>query len=159
MRSIIKDCRAIGLSVNVAKCQLWGPTFTDVAGIYATIPSDLPGDSPLRSAKIIPFHRESGIVVLGSPVVHPAGTGKYAEGVWVAKEKDLARVCTTLAHLPDPQIQHTILRFCLSSCKVNFLLRTAPFKATLEHAEKCANIARNTMAKIIGLPMTDSQWQ
>ena len=48
------------------------------------------------------------------------------EAVWLKKVADLRKACTELIGVPDPQIQHCLLRQCLDAAKVQFLLRSAP---------------------------------
>ena len=106
---------AIDLGVNLKKCALWGPESAAV--------SQLPSDHPLRDIPVTPYIAGSGIKLLGIPVGRPGETA-FQDDQLAQRVTALATSCDALGALPDPQLQHCLLRQCLDACKLQFTLRT-----------------------------------
>ena len=98
-----------GLAINLSKCTLWGP------GADAVM--DLPQGSILRGIPVTPYDLYSGLKVFGVPVGRPGERGIH-EAIWLKKVAELRKACTDLIGVPDPQIQHCLLRQCLDAAKV-----------------------------------------
>ena len=63
--------------------------------------------------------------MLGVPVGRP-GENTFQDKVVEAKVAALEKACSAITGVPDPQLQHCLLRQCLDACKLQFLLRTTP---------------------------------
>ena len=89
------------------------------------VPQCVPSDSPLRAVPITPWGGDHGLTVLGVPVDGPESTAQL-HGKW-AKAVDLAcELLRRLLPLPDGQVCHCLLRFCLDACRVTRLMRACP---------------------------------
>ena len=105
----------IGLAVNLHKCTVWGPGST-------LLPS-LEEDHPLRAVPVTPFTEGSGVKMVGVPVGRHGETA-YQDGLLAKRVQALEVACGALGSLPDPQLQHCLLRQCLDAAKLQFSLRT-----------------------------------
>lgn len=105
-----------GLQVNAAKCELRGPCLG--VGLRPHLPLHCPGVRDLDGVQLVPFTSESGVVVPGSPVVHPESSGQFSRWVWRDRLRTMNATCAALSRLPQAHIQFTILRDCLDACKV-----------------------------------------
>ena len=111
---ITSMCLQRGVSVNLSKCRIWGPA--------AKTPGQSSLDGHLRHIPVVPWCPGSGLLVLGIPVTHPEGA-EFGEQAWEKRVSKTLHTIEILGHLPQSHIQYTLLRFCLSACKVNDLLR------------------------------------
>ena len=106
---------AIGLAVNLHKCAVWGPG-SDLVGA-------LPEEHPLRAVPVTPFSNGSGVKMVGVPV-GKLGETTFQDACLAKRVVQLESACGKLGALPDPQLQHCLLRQCLDACKLQFSLRT-----------------------------------
>ena len=104
-----------GLCVNLKKCTLWGPASSNVQA--------LPENHPLRQIPITKWTEGSGLRILGVPIGHSHEVS-FQKDLWQATVNKLALACDKLGRVPDPQVQHCLLRQCLDAAKLQFLLRT-----------------------------------
>jgi hypothetical protein len=104
--------QALGLQVNAKKCSIWGPGVTP-GGVQSAGLSDIPAKA---------FTRNSGVTVLGIPIDAPGGR-EHTATVWDEALNGLRSACDALSDIPDPQLQHVLLRTCLDACKLQHLLR------------------------------------
>jgi hypothetical protein len=138
MRFLKPRLAAVGSDIDLAKTQLWGPGVPE-----RQVLDTLAKDDPLFGIPIAPFDSASGVLVLGSPISRPGSiqfTRDCAESA-VAKN-DAA--CRLLSLFPDTQIQHCLLRYCLDSCRVNYLLRVCPVGPLTDIWERSDQVLRNT---------------
>lgn len=92
--------------------------------------------------------------MLGAPVGHRAFTKAKLE----ERVEKVRQVTELLPHLQDPHTEFTLLRSCLGLPKVMFTLRTVD---TTDHQEVLTSfdsITRGALSRILGTPVTDSQW-
>ena len=92
MTDLVPAFRAVGLDVNLAKCEVWGP-----AG--ALVAHTCPG------VKLIPWDTKSGVVVLGCPVNFP-GTTTFQDIVWEDRVEQLRKATELLSKMLDAQLGH-----------------------------------------------------
>jgi hypothetical protein len=97
-----------GLRLNRSKSNLWGPAADQVTGS--------------EGMQIIPWHPNTGVTILGSPVSFP-GSSAYVEEEWQRRLTTLEEAADRVTGLADKQMAHHLLRSCLDGCKVNHLLR------------------------------------
>ena len=101
---------SFALLLNPTKCEVFRPSGDQK---FSEFPSEV--------QRIV--GSVGGVEFLGSPVF---GSEEYYCG-HIAKRVDKVLQCQEkLLNLDDPQIQLLLLRSCLSSCKINNLLRTVP---------------------------------
>ena len=157
----VKDrAAAIGLELNLAKCQVWGPAFPSDHNGHGHVPPGTPADSLLRHVSVVPFRLDTGLKALGLPVCHPSTVSRsdFATGIWEKRLHDIRRKCEALAQLPQARVQLTLLRCCLDARKVNDLLRATPVDQATAVASKIAAVLRDCLGFILGSPLSDSQW-
>jgi hypothetical protein len=157
---ILGRAAAIGLELNLSKCQLWGPAFRCDALGRATMAPGTPEDSPLHKVTLVPYRPDTGIKALGVPVCHPTALADspFARKIWAKRYTEIRRKCEALVLLPHAQIQLTLLRCCLDAKKVNDLLRTTPLDQAGDVASNIGRVLRDTFSCIVGTPVSDRQW-
>ena len=144
--------RDLGFNLNLRKCKRWGPVQPDGWAL------GIPADSPLHAIPKVPFTPGSGIKVLGVPVVHPEDDS-FGSQCWNDRVKEVRKACSILSQLPDSHVQFTLLRFCLSACKVNDLLRATPLNMATRECSLFSRILRDTFGLISGCMVSDVQWR
>jgi hypothetical protein len=149
--------KALGIDVNPEKWSLWGPGFERGNG-------HLPTTCPLRHVPVTPWVEGSGIKVLGIPVCCPEGGGqvkkdKFASKVWAERVDKATEAMKVLGTFPESHVQYTLLRQCLSACKVNDLLRACPIDEAQEECQEMSWHMRKTMGTIVGAPLSEVQWE
>ena len=149
--------KAMGIDVNLVKCSLWGPGFEKGTG-------HLPTSCPLRHVPVTAWKKGSGIKVLGIPVCCPEDgpegrADAFAKKVWRERVDKASRAMKVLGTFPESHVQYTLLRQCLSACKVNDLLRACPIDEAREECGEMSWQMRRTMGTIAGAPLSESQWE
>ena len=137
---------AVGLRVNLRKCNVWGP------GVGLV--NQLVDSHPLREVNQIPFQQDSGLQVLGLPVDFP-GTLGMTVGMLEDARSNLQLGLTALLAVPDPQVQHGLLRSCADACKLMFLAQgcdcgTPSVRAAMERAD---NDIMAAFEDVVGMPL------
>ena len=77
----------------------------------------MPPTSPLLSVPVLPWGPGTGVEVLGIPVCHPE-EDDFARKIWDRRVDKALSTLRVLQALPEGHVQYTLLRFCLSACKV-----------------------------------------
>ena len=108
---LIEQARAVGLDVNLPKCEAWGPAADIFAQAFPTV-------------AVVPWQMGSGITVLGAAIDFPQSCA-HAKRLWQDATSKLGYAVQTVTSLPDLQLAHHLLRSCLDGCRVNHLLRTS----------------------------------
>ena len=110
LRALQPAFQAVGLQINLAKCELWGPAAPLVKQACPDI-------------ALVPWVPTSGITVLGFPLNYPGYT-VYQDSVWATCLSKLRKATESVGRMSDVQLGHHLLRQCLDACKVNHLLRS-----------------------------------
>ena len=150
LETLISGMSLCGLEVNLDKCVIWGPAFSDPALL-------LPVESKLRAIPVVPWRPGTGIQVLGVPVCFP-GDDAYARHVWGKRADKVCKILRVLEELPQAHVQYTLLRYCLAACRVMDLLRGCPIGHATEECKRFSIELRRCMDHILGAPCTDDQW-
>ena len=137
---------AVGLRVNLTKCNLWGPG--------AGRAGHLEESHPLREVNQVPFQPDSGLQVLGLPVDFP-GTLSMTVGMLEDARSNLQLGLTALSAVPDAQVQHALLRSCADACKLMFLAQgcdcgTPSVRSAMERAD---NDIMAAFEDVVGMPL------
>ena len=140
---IQKEAAKIGLTVNQAKCHLWLP-----AGVTAG--TSLPEE--LRSVTI--HGPEEGLRVLGTPIGHPSWVKSWVDDFI----KGLTNTLGRLKQLGSPRAASHILRSCLGSAKVMFLLRTLSWEPGVQLGSASSKLLKSAWESVLGCPLTDAAW-
>ena len=114
---------------------------------------DLTDLDPLRRG--VPRVMEDGIVLLGSPI----GSQEFIEQVIASKVEKVKETVSLLPLIQDPHTEYVLLRSCLSIPKIMFILRTTDPVQHQNLLQQFDSILRESLTRIIGVPVSDSQWQ
>ena len=131
--------------MNLSKCQLWGPAFGDQEGLKGTALEGIP---------ITDWCVGSGVEILGIPVCYP-GDDTFAKYVWGKRVGKVKRILKVLEELPQAHVQYTLLRYCLSACRVTDLMRACPISHAEEECSALALEMRSSLDRIFGLTTSD----
>ena len=118
----------ISANIPKPKCEIYWPS----------------GQADLQSVKGLSVS-DGGPLVLGSPI----GSVSFMQSTLDAKLEKLKENHDALMHLDHAQSQLTLLRFCLSACKVMYLLRTVPPEFSLSFAQKTDDLVRTALASVM----------
>lgn len=113
-RQLRSSLSAKGLTLNLQKSVVWGPG----------LPREPPADMLLGQMRRVPFLPGSGIVVLGTPVHHPAGEPTFLREFWAAKATETRALLSKIAALGHCQFEHALIRSTADVCRINHLLRS-----------------------------------
>jgi hypothetical protein len=135
LQVIVTEGPALGLHINLPKCELWWPTLNSRLDEFP------PGVTRLAS---------SGVALLGSAV----GSEAFAESELSKRVDKMSVMLSTLDEFEDAQVQLALLRVCLGMPKLAYSLRTsAPekFQGQLTRADAAITAALDV---ITGDPLT-----
>ena len=99
----------------------------------------------------------AGITVLGTPVDAP-GCTDHTQAKWHQSVDGTLEVLKAMRGLPDGQIRHCILRYCLDACKVNHLMRTTAMSDAEQAAARLTAALKEAVTDLIGRSLTPSAW-
>ena len=140
MQALTPAFQAIGLSVNLSKCELWGPSAPLVKQLCPNI-------------ALIPWQPASDLTVLGCPVNFP-GTSTYQDSAWSQCLAKMKKATDALGQMSDAPLGHHLLRQCLDACKVNHLLRSTDSYASNDGVMAAENMLLDTFADLLAHPLT-----
>jgi hypothetical protein len=116
LHNLAHDSRA---HLNMANSPAWWPTAPS-AGIYQKY-----------QGAVVPFLRTEGVLVVKVPV----GSDTYVRTQLVNNMEELRTRMQVMEDFHDTQAALLILRFCMSVCRVNFLLRALPQRLVKDAAD------------------------
>ena len=140
LQTVESQARSIGLVLNRSKCSLL---------IKDTLPDHLFGGIP----RITPAEC---MTVLGCPVGNQQACQTWVSANVLAPYK---RALGRLEGLGDPRASSLVLRQCLSSCKLAWILRTAEPAVALWAAAEASPLMRRTWCTILGDEVPDAHWR
>jgi hypothetical protein len=152
LQLVVRMAADRGITLNLPKCLLWGPAFAE------GMPATLQEQCLLRQVPVHPWQTGSGIKVLGVPVCFPTDDG-FARKVWTQRRSKVQRILAVLKHLPQSHVQYTLLKYCLSACRVNDLMRACRIDDALAECHGLSCDIRQALEAILGNPLTTPQWQ
>ena len=118
MDKLVPALLEVGLSLNPAKCCVWGPGVCNNESGVCTYPEAVPNGHVFRLIPVTPFCEGFGITALGVPV-DACGGSTHAAAKWESTTRNTLTLLEKLKAFPDAQIKHCLLRFCLDGCKVS----------------------------------------
>ena len=124
-----------------AKSTVWCP--------YST------NDQPDPLERGIPRVEEEGIILLGCPI----GSHRFVTEAIKQRIDKLETITDKLPLLKDPQVEYVLLKSCLSLRKIMYTLRTTDPTNHQLCWQRCDDITREAISRILGRPLDDSQWQ
>ena len=110
LNALHEAAATVGLSLNLYKCQLWGPGTEAVVGVGVPHAHDMPLDSPVQAVPLVGYADAHGITVLGCPVDSPMKTRRHASSsthtirAWSKAAAETALMLTRLRSLPEGQM-------------------------------------------------------
>ena len=134
-----EDGPSRGLILNRSKSLLFIPQGADASS------NPLPPEVPIS---------RSGFCLLGSPI----GPAAFCEPTVMSRVEKIKLAVSKLRDLEDSQMETTLLRFCLSLPKFNFILRSCP-PPHIRHATSAFDaLMREALSDLIGAPLSDWAW-
>ena len=97
----------------------------------------------------------SGIIVLGAPVGYEA----FVREALHDRTEKVRQSTELLPLLQDPHCEFVLLRSCLATPKVMFMLRALDTSKFGDLLEEFDGITRGALSKILGTPVSDLQWE
>ena len=134
-----------GVDFDLSKCTLVVPTGQEFQGDLTEF---------LRLG--VQITQGTDLAILKSPV---AGKADFAQQFCQGKLGELRATFEAVSRLPKKHIALYLLRNCLSCCKVQYVLRTAPRELVTELAAGFDSLQREALEEILGLSLSDAQWK
>ena len=153
LEKLVPALEDIGLQVNPNKCTLWGPGARREDDMNDLIPDSWPLGHPLRAVPIVPYGPSQGITVLGVPCDAPNSTS-HAIAHWDNCVQNTLVTLDRLRQLPDGQLRHCLIRYCLDACKVNHLMRSTPEACGRDSMKKLSDALKLALCDILGCGFT-----
>ena len=131
--------RRRGLSLNRSKSILFISQDADASNL------SLPAQIPIS---------RSGFCLLGSAI----GPAAFCESIVMSRVEKIRTAVTKLRDLEDSQMETTLLCFCLSLPKFNFILRSC-LPSHIRHAASVFDgLMRESLSDLVGAPLSDWAW-
>ena len=130
-----------GLYLSGPKTTVWCPS--------KLISDQLDQQDPL--GKGISLVKESGIVLLGSPI----GSLSFQRQANISRIQKIREITRKLHLIKDPHVEFTLLR---TIPKIMFTLRTTNPVDHMDIWTSYDNITREALSRIVGTPLSDLQW-
>ena len=148
----------VGLSLNPAKCKLWGPGIQKGPSDPITFPADLPLGHAIRQIPVNPFALGFGLTTLGVPADSMGGS-EHSKGKWASAVGDAVGLLRKLKGFPEAQIRHVLLRHCLDACKVMHLLRSTDCRKAGAGLGLLSDAIREATSDLAGAPLSDLEYE
>lgn len=155
-----------GLTLNLAKCRLWGPGIQTAAQALPLYPLELAADHPGRQVPVVPFGGSCGITALGVPVDAPKGfpgrdPDKAPECLlrWGKAVEQTNLLLERLRAYPEGQVRHALLRYCLDACRVVHLLRSTEYEEAGQHPALLRARLQEAVQDLLGVGISESSWE
>ncbi len=134
-----REVKEHGLHLNMSKCTVWWPNLPE---------NETTSDYPIP----VRLLRNEGHNVLKVPI----GSHRHMIQASTRRVQELRGLFDVVVALDDAHASFTLLRSCLSTCQVNYLLRTVPPTATRQAARKFDELLFRAMNELTGgtLPRT-----
>ena len=158
VQKLVPALSKIGLQVNLSKCTLWGPGVHREEDMNDALPDTWDTSHPLRTVPIVPYGPSKGITVLGVPC-DAKGSTTHADRVW---QEVVLKTTDTLAKLkliPESQLQHCLLRYCLDACKVNHLMRSTLLETGVQPMQDLSEALQTAACGFMGCGITVNAWE
>ena len=139
LRTLKDSFAAIGLEINLKKCELWGPA---ARALHANI----------TDMTLVPWDPKHGITLLGSPINFPGSTASQ-DAAWRKASEALEKTTALLGKMSDAQLAHHLLRQCADACKVNHLLRATDCYTGEEYIKPIHDLILDTFSDILAFPL------
>ena len=156
----------LGLTLNLAKCRLWGPGIQTVHQAMPQYPSELAEDHPSRRVPVVPFGGPCGITTLGVPIDAPKGfpgrdpaVAPECQQQWGKAVAQTVLLLERLRAYPEGQVRHALLRFCLDACRVVHLLRSTEYEEAASHPAMLRARLQEALQDLLGVGISEGIWE
>ena len=147
----------VGLRLNLGKCCLWGPGIQATGDPVPRYPDNLPPDHPGRTIPVLPFVPNSGITLLGVPIDFP-GSSERTASHWASTVEKSTILLERLRLVPEGQIQHALLRYCLDACRVVHLQRSTIVERARDAPTRLHDSLRRAVEDMVGMGISNATW-
>ena len=106
---------------------------------------------------MLPFVPNSGITLLGVPIDFP-GCSQRTASHWASTVAKANVLLERLRLLPDGQIQHALLRYCLDACRVVHLQRSTVTGRAQGAPDLLQDSLRRAAEDLVGMGVSDTVW-
>ena len=144
-------CPALGLNLNLGKCELVIPCGRAPENLATLFPAPLLTDAETGACRLV---LDRGFKLLGAPI----GDKTFCEAF---TQRRASKTKPTLEALADlhPQVGLLLLRYCASFGKLVYSARTAPPDLLSEAFGGFDADQRRALSDLLAADLTDSQWQ
>ena len=149
LRHVQERGAALGLSLNLAKCELITVGELPEAALLPHFPPELLR-SPDASSRV-----QQSFELLGAPI----GDAPFVSSHTAACVAAARSLLQALGELEDPQVGLRLLRFCAGHCKLTHSIRTSPLFSNTAALQEFDTLVRECYCGLTGLHLTDLQWE
>ena len=149
LRHVQERGAALGLSLNLAKCELITVGELPEAALLPHFPPELLR-SPDASSRV-----QQSFELLGAPI----GDAPFVSSHTAARVAAARPLLQALGELEDPQVGLRLLRFCAGHCKLTHSIRTSPLFSNTAALQEFDTLVRECFCGLTGLHLTDLQWE
>ena len=149
LRHVQERGAALGLSLNLAKCELITVGELPEAALLPHFPPELLR-SPDASSRV-----QQSFELLGAPI----GGAPFVSSHTAARVAAARPLLQALGELEDPQVGPRLLRFCAGHCKLTHSIRTSPLFSNTAALQEFDTLVRECFCGLTGLHLTDLQWE
>jgi hypothetical protein len=156
LNTLTQRAAALGLSLNLGKCELITTTNTTPDGLDHLFPEALLKDTKPTS----PTYGHSRVLlngefeILGAPV----GSHTFCAAHTNDRVNKVLPALTALSELDDPQVALRLQRRCQGFAKLGYSARVMPGTAHLTELHAFDAMQRDTFSGYMGWTPSDSQW-
>ena len=149
LATLQQSAAALGLSLNLGKCELVAAADTAPAGLDAKFPAALLADD-LGNSRVL---TGGNFEILGAPV----GSDAFCAGHAESRCSKILPALDALPSLEDPQVALRILRRCHGFSKLAYTARVVPCDAHAAELGAHDAAQRKTFTDVFGFDPSESQ--
>ena len=107
LEDLHKVLQVVGLSLNLAKRQLWGPGLQSITQAFPQYPTGLAADHVGRSVPVLSFGGTSGITALGVPI---DASGLASSGMFLSCVPAAQSIAERTFSAADFSVDHGVIK-------------------------------------------------
>ena len=138
--------------------HVMGPGVHKEEDMSDLLPDTWDTSHPLRAVPTVPYGPSMGITVLGVPC-DAKGSTAHADRIWSEVVQKTTDTLAKLKLIPEAQIQHCLLRYCLDACKVNHLMRSTSLDTGAEPIQDLSRALHSAACGFMGCGITLNAWE
>ena len=106
----------------------------------------------------MPYGKSKGITVLGVPC-DAKGSTTHADKTWTTVVSHTLDTLKKVRQVPEGQLRHCLIRYCLDACKVNHLMRATLLPTGNQSALDLSAALRSAACDMLGCGLTANAWE